>query len=82
VTIDGRNQHQNLRQAKKELAVRIAEKARKAQATHKKARRDAAIKDETVIRTYKYKEGVVKDHRSGKTASLKEVMRGRIELLR
>jgi protein subunit release factor A len=82
VTIDGRNQHQNLRRAKKELAVRIAEKAQKAQATHKKARRDAAIKDETVIRTYRYKEGVVKDHRSGKTASLKEVMQGRIELLR
>jgi protein subunit release factor A len=82
VTQDGRNQHSNLRKAKKELAARIAEKAQKEQATHKKARRDAAIKDETVIRTYRYKDGTVKDHRSGKTAPLKEVMRGRIELLR
>jgi peptide chain release factor 1 len=82
VTIDGRNQHQNLRLAKKELAARIKEKAQKAQATHKKARRDQAIKDTRVVRTYKYKEGVVKDHRSGKTASLKEVMKGHIELLR
>jgi peptide chain release factor 1 len=82
VTIDGRNQHQNLRKAKKELADRIAEKAQNEQQSRKKARRDTAIKDETVIRTYRYKDGTVKDHRSGKTASLKEVMRGKIELLR
>ena len=83
VSIDGRNQHKNLRDAKKELEARLKAASADAKASARKARRDEAIKDTTVIRTYKFKEGIVKDHRSGKTASLKEVLgRGRIELLR
>lgn len=83
VTIDGRNQHQNLRKAKRELESRLAEAAESKKAAGKKARRDEAIKNETTIRTYDFKKGVVKDHRSKKTASLKEVMgKGRLDLLR
>jgi peptide chain release factor 1 len=83
VKVDGRNQHKNLRDAKKELEARLKSAKDAGQAKVRKTRRDQAIKDETVIRTYKFKEGIVKDHRSGKTASLKEVLgRGRIELLR
>lgn len=33
------------------------------------------------IRTYNYKQGVVKDHRTGKKADLKKVLNGGIELL-
>ena len=44
--------------------------------------RDAAIKDSPVIRTYDYKRKVVKDHRTGKVPSLKEVMAGYLEGLR
>jgi protein subunit release factor A len=36
----------------------------------------------TVIRTYNFKRGVVKDHRSGKEAPLKDVLNGKIDLLR
>ena len=82
VRIDGRDQHRNLKVAMEELESRIKEKAQKAQQSRKKARRDQAIKDTPVVRTYKYKEGIVKDHRSGKTASLKRVLKGEIELLR
>ncbi len=82
VTIDGRNQHANLRQAKKILAKRVAEAKQAVVAKERKQRRDAAIKDGPVIRTYDYKRKVVKDHRSGKTASLKEVLEGHLEDLR
>jgi len=82
VKVDGRNQHKNLRDAKKELEARLKAASAGVKAADRKARRDAAIKDETVVRTYRYKDGTVKDHRSGKTASLKRVMQGHIELLR
>jgi peptide chain release factor 1 len=82
VTIDGRNQHANLRKARKELESRVAELIAAEQADARKARRDEAIKDQTTLRTYNFKQGVVHDHRTGKTASLKEVLgKGRIDLL-
>lgn len=34
------------------------------------------------IRTYNYQRGTVQDHRTGKTAPLKKIMDGEIELLR
>jgi len=80
---DGRDQGANLRMAWKELEKRLKDVKQENEANIRKARRDLAIKDETVIRTYKFKEGIVKDHRSGKSASLKDVLyRGKIELLR
>lgn len=82
VTIDGRNQHANLRKAKKLLAQRIAEAKAAAAAAERKARRDDRIKNGKVIRTYDYRRKIVKDHRTGKVASLKEVMAGYLEGLR
>lgn len=35
-----------------------------------------------VIRTYNYKRGVVKDHRTGKEAPIRDVLDGKIDLLR
>ena len=83
VKVDGRNQHQNKRAAIKELEKRVNEHFEKEKATTRKTRRDAAIKDETRIRTYDFSRGVVTDHRSGKTASIKDILeKGRIEKLR
>ena len=79
VTIDGRNQHANLRKARKILEQRVAEAKQAMVAKARKQRRDTAIKDGPVIRTYDYKRKVVKDHRTGKTASLKEVMNGYLD---
>lgn len=82
VQIDGRYQHKNKAKALKELekAIAAAEAGRLAAA--KKAKRDAAIRDAPVIRTYDYRRKVVKDHRTGKTASLKEIMKdARLDLL-
>lgn len=82
VTIDERNQHQNKRKALKVLEEKVNEYFAEQQAAEKKARRDKAIHDTKRIRTYDFKSGVVKDHRTGKTASIKDVLvKGRIDLL-
>jgi len=48
----------------------------------KKARRDHAIHNTPTIRTYDDKKGIVIDHRTGKRASLKQVLgKGRLDLL-
>jgi len=82
VTIDSRKQSESKRQAMKILEARVKQAALDEKAAARKARRDAAIKDGPVIRTYDYKRKVVKDHRSGKTASLKEVMEGHLDEIR
>lgn len=85
VVIDGRKQHQNRAQALRELERRLAERKAGQRAAVKKARRDHAIQDGNtpIIRTYDYKDGMVRDHRTKKRAPLKEVLgKGRIELLR
>ena len=82
VVIDGRKQHQNLAVAMREIEHRLARQKAVAKAAAKKCRRDKVIHDATTIRTYDYKSGVVRDHRSGKCASIKDVLgKGRIELL-
>ena len=49
----------------------------------RKDRRDEAIKPKANLRTYHEPRGTVKDHRTGRTASYKDVMeKGRIDLLR
>lgn len=82
VTIDGRSQAKNMQQARKILAKRLEEAKEEAKARDRKARRDKAIKDGPVIRTYDYKRKVVKDHRTGRTASLKEVLEGHLDEIR
>lgn len=83
VTIDGRDQHKNLQKAMKELDRRVQQLLADELAIRKKARRDHAIHNVETIRTYDYKRGVVKDHRSGREASIKDVVvKGKIELMR
>ena len=69
--------------ARKELDKRIADEKRVAKATIKKERRDEVIHDHTVVRTYNFSRGIVKDHRSGKTASVKDILeKAKLDLLR
>lgn len=83
VTVDGRDQHKNKVLALKELERRIVEAKAAERAKEKKALRDVKIKDKTVIRSYDFSRDVVKDHRSGKTASIKSILeKGRLDLLR
>ena len=83
VTINGRDQHSNKREALKELEKRLKELKRAERAKSKKARRDKAIKEGKTIRTYNYKSGTVKNHLNGKKASIKDVVeKGRIDLLK
>lgn len=82
VTIDGRKQGQNKKEALKILEERIEAQKEKQKAVLKKAKRDKAIKDPRYIRTYDFKRQKVTDHRTGKTADLKKVLKeGMFELL-
>jgi peptide chain release factor 1 len=82
VSVDGRHQHRNRKQAIAELERRLRESKLQQQAARKKARRDAAIHDRTTVRTYNFARGTVKDHRTGKTASVKDILeKGKLDLL-
>ncbi len=79
---DERSQHHSRKLAMKTLENRLKKAKEDKKAAAKKSRRDAAIHDRTIIRTYHFLRGTVKDHRNGKTASLKDVLeKGRIDLL-
>lgn len=83
VTIDGRKQSKNKKEALKELRRRLEEEQDNEKAARKKERRDKAIRETETIRTYDFKRQEVTDHRTGKTAPLKAVLRkGQIERLR
>ncbi|MEO1527065.1 MAG: peptide chain release factor-like protein [Planctomycetota bacterium] len=81
---DERSQSVSKRKAMAELERRLTERKAKRSASRRKQVRDEKVKNPTgAIRTYNFCRGVVKDHRTGKTASVKEVVgKGRIELLR
>lgn len=82
VQIDGRHQSKNKKRALVELEKAIAAAEAGRRAAVKKAKRDAAIRDAPVIRTYDYRRKVVKDHRTGKTASLRDILQdARLDLL-
>jgi protein subunit release factor A len=69
--------------ALRELEDRIANQQHDKRAATRKTRRDVAIHDHTTIRTYDYKSGLVRDHRTGKSASIKDVLiKGQIDKLR
>lgn len=80
---DTRSQNQSKKKALKEIQKRVQNVADERTAATKKSKRDRAIKDLTTIRTYDFTRGVVKDHRSGKRASIKQILeKGRLDLLR
>jgi protein subunit release factor A len=83
VRVDGRNRRQNQKEAVKLLTQRVREAAAKRVAKQRKARRDHAIKNEERIRTYDYSRNLVTDHRTGKTAPIKEILeKAKLEKLR
>ena len=83
VMIDERNQHQSRRKALRELEKRVEEYIEDQRAMKRKDRRDRVIKERNRVRTYDYSRGVVTDHRTGKTASIKDILeKGKIGKLR
>lgn len=83
VTVDGRNQHANKREAIKRIEQRLAEESRLRAAEVRSQRRDAAIRDNRRVRTYDFTRAKVTDHRTGKTASIKDILvKGQLEKLR
>lgn len=80
---EGRSRVSNERKAMKQLRARILQAKEDKRAAGKKARRDDAIKPQRAIRTYDFSRGIVTDHRSGKTASIKDILgKGMIDKLK
>ncbi len=79
---DGRNQHQNKRVALRKLREAVEGLADSQRAAKKKAKRDHDIHNTPTIRTYDYSRDTVTDHRTKKTASIKDILvKGRLEKL-
>lgn len=85
VTIDGRDQHHNRRMALRILAARVNEREQEKRAASYGANRKAQWGGGgrgDKVRTYNFLESRAVDHRLGtKTSQVKEVMKGRFELL-
>ena len=83
VVIRGRSLKASKRQATKALEQQIQALEDGKKAAAKKQRRDEKIHDRTIVRTYAFHRGVVKDHRTGKQASIKDVLeKGMLDLLK
>lgn len=80
VKVDGRNQHLNKKNAIKQLRNKVEKYFAKIDADKKKSDRDKKIKENKYVRTYDYKRQETKNHRTGKTANLKDVLRGKLDL--
>lgn len=84
VKIDGRNQHQNRRVAYQVLEERLhGERARAMRESRNALRAEQVGSGERgdKVRTYREQDDRVTDHRSGRTARLSDVLKGRLELL-
>ena len=79
---DERNQSTSYRKALEGLEDKIKAVAYALKAKKKHANRLDKIRNTKTIRTYNFKNQTVKDHRTKKIASLKEVLRGNLGLLR
>ena len=80
--VDGRKQGSNKKKAIKELERRVNEMVDQKAADYKKQQRDERIKDQTTRRTYDFSRGEVKDHVSGKRASIKQILgKARLDLM-
>lgn len=80
---DERKRKTSYKKAMKVIEQRLKDAVAEEEAARKKSRRDHVIHNTERIRTYDYSRGVVTDHRTGKKASLKDVLgKGKIDLLR
>ena len=77
------DQHRNKKNAWKELTRRINEyyKTGKLQEDRENRKEQIGEARGDKKRTYRVKDGVVKDHQSGRQAKLKSILRGNFELL-
>jgi len=83
-SIDGRNQHFNKREARRLVEERVKNRARS-----ESFKRDSDLKRELAgsgergdkIRTYRYQDNIVTDHRSGKKIRLSDVLKGDLKKL-
>lgn len=83
VTIDERKQSQNKKKALRILEQKVDEHFEDQRAMLKKERRDKAIHEHNRVRTYDFSSGLVTDHRTGKTATIKNILKkGRLDLLK
>jgi len=79
VVVRGRSLKDSIREATGEIWRRLRTVTMDREAARAKARRDEAIKPSS----YDYKTGRVTDHRTGKTASIKQiVVKGQLDRLR
>ena len=80
----GRSRRANLEEALNALANRIAvegaAQARSQVRTRKREQLGSGARGDK-IRTYRFHDDVVVDHRTGRKASLKKIMKGKLELL-
>jgi peptide chain release factor 1 len=78
-----RSRSANYKKAMKELEQRLKALKEEVKAKDKKQRRERAIRETKTIRTYDYSRGVVTDHRTGKSASIKDILqKGKLDKLR
>lgn len=83
VTVDGRKRSENLRQAHKLLSEALEQRRLDEIAEQRKQRRDEKIKDTTRVRTYDFSRNLVTDHRTGKRASIKNILeKGELDRLK
>jgi len=80
---DKRTRSQSYKTAYRGLVEKLQEAEEAERAARAKARRDEAIRNNERIRTYDYSRGVVMDHRTGKKASIKNILvKGLLDLLK
>lgn len=80
---DERSRRQSYRLAMQALESKIQAQSDRRRSERKKARRDEAIQPQMHIRTYNEPRNEVKDHRTGKTAPFREILRkGRLDRLK
>lgn len=80
--IEDEGYEHNHKMALKELEKRLAGLKAGKVAAERKARRDHAIKNEETVRTYDFQTGLVHDHRTGKKATIKQVLeKGNLHLV-
>lgn len=81
VVRDGRKQHKNLEDAYKEMTKRVNEFYKTGHIENQSSQRKEQVSLTYKRRTYKTKTGLVEDHITGKSTKLKNILRGKIELL-
>ena len=76
-----RYKNKNIETAHKRLVKRLEKIALDKKMEKLNEKRREAIKKNGTIRTYNFQRGTVKNHRTGKTANLKKVLDGRLDLI-